>query len=545
MLMGLLVTPAYAFTTSESASLVIGQNNFSNGLANEGGSTSQTSLFGPAYLSFDAVGNLWASDSQNGRVLMFEPPFTTGMSASLVIGQADFVSLSTNPSQSVLVHPEGLGFDLSRNLWVADFSCNRVLMFKPPFTNGMLASLVIGQTDFNQCVATTSQTGLKNPFGLAFDATGNMWVADSNNNRVLMFKPPFSTGEAANLVIGHKSFSWGGSATNQTGLNGPTGLTFDSGGNLCIADRYNDRVLMFKPPFATDMQASLVIGQNTFTGNSAATTQTGLFQPNGLGFDTSSNLWVADTVNSRLLKFAPPFSTGMPASLVIGQTDFVSHTTTTSQTGLHSPVGLTFDFIGNLWVADINNNRVLMFPGSTGLSSFLLELQPGWNLISIPFMPTQTAIGKLLLPLIQLQELVVVWSYTPGASPSWASFTPPAPSICTPSATKLCTMVDGKGYWVRVNDAVNMTLVGYVIPPAGAPPAYSLAAAWNLIGFKPQPNIQNETLITYLTSLDTKYSSIWVYDNLNATWIRGTPDLVIAPGEGMWIYMTTPATLLP
>jgi hypothetical protein len=49
----------------------------------------------------------------------------------------------------------------------------------------------------------------------------------------------------------------------------------------------------------------------------------------------------------------------------------------------------------------------------------------------------------------------------------------------------------------------------------------------------------------YLASIYPKYSSIWVYDSLNATWIRGTPDLVLGPGEGMWIYMTTPATLIP
>ena len=541
MLMGLLLTPAYAFTTGMPASLVIGQTDFLSNVV----ATSQTGLRNPAFLAFDAVGNLWASDSHNGRVLMFEPPFTTGMPASLVIGQADFVSLNVNPSQSVLGTPEGLGFDFSRNLWVADFGCNRVLMFRPPFTNGMLASLVIGQTAYNQCGIATSQTGLNRPFGLAFDATGNLWVAESNNNRVLMFKPPFSTGEAASLVIGHKSFSWGGPATNQTGLSGPTGLAFDSVGNLWVADKVNNRVLMFKPPFSTDMPASLVIGQSTFTSNSAAHTQTGLWQPSSLGFDTSSNLWVADTFNTRVLSFAPPFSNGMPASLVIGQTDFVHNGGTTSQTGLKNPVGLAFDLVGNMWVADINNNRVLMFPGSTGLSSFLLELQAGWNLISLPLMPGRTAIGKLLLPLIQTQELVVVWSYTPGASPAWASFTPPGPSTCTSSATQLCSMMDGRGYWVRVNDAINMTMAGYVIPPAGSPPNYSLSLGWNLVGFKPQPDpTATETVSAYLTSISGKYDSnnVWLY---NGSWVRATASTNLSPGEAMWILVTTPASLRP
>ena len=99
---------------------------------------------------------------------------------------------------------------------------------------------------------------------------------------------------------------------------------------------------------------------------------------------------------------------------------------------------------------------------------------------------------------------------------------------------------------MRVNDAINMTIAGYIISgPPSVPPAYSLAAGWNLVGFKPEPTIQNETVATYLASVNTKYATIWVYDNLNATWIRGTPDLQLAPGEGMWLYMNTPATLLP
>ena len=103
----------------------------------------------------------------------------------------------------------------------------------------------------------------------------------------------------------------------------------------------------------------------------------------------------------------------------------------------------------------------------------------------------------------------------------------------------------GRDTGCYVTDAINITIVGYVITPGSAPPTYPLATGWNLFGFKPQP-IGNETVATYLTNINTKYSTVaWVYNNLNATWIRGTPDLQLAPGEGMWIYMTTPATFVP
>ena len=110
--------------------------------------------------------------------------------------------------------------------------------------------------------------------------------------------------------------------------------------------------------------------------------------------------------------FKPPFSTGMAASLVVGQTDFLSNVVANRNEGLYNPYGLGFDSVDNLWVIDTGNNRVLMFPGSSGLTGFLLKLQAGWNLISLPVVPLQSSPAQLLKPLIQLNELVVAWGYS-------------------------------------------------------------------------------------------------------------------------------------
>ena len=532
VLIGSLLTPARAFTMGQSASLVIGQGDFSHAVSN----ANQTRLFQPFSSAFDAAGNLWVADQLNNRVLMFKPPFSNGLPASLVIGQPDFTQHSNAVGQTGLYDPAGVVFDASGNLWVADAVNNRVLMFKPPFATGMAASLVIGQTTFATNDPATTQSGLWVPYGVTFDAVGDLWLAEMNNNRAVMFKPPFINGMAASLVIGQTDFNHNNAPSpTQTGLHNPMGVAFDVSGNLWVAEASNHRVLMFKPPFSNGKAASVVIGQADFTHKVADTNQTRLYGPTGIAFDASGSLWVADRINSRILKFTAPFGNGMAASLVIGQPGFTSTLFGTSQSVLSYPTSVIFDALGNLWVADQNNNRVLMFAGSTGLSGFLLELQAGWNLISLPVVPTQTATAKLLAPLIQLHELVTVWGFTPPNT--WSYFKPP-------NLGTLTSMVDGKGYWVFVTDAINITIVGYVITPGSAPPTYPLATGWNLVGFKPQP-IGNETVATYLTSINMKYTVAWVYNNLNATWIKATPGLQLAPGQGMWIYMTAPATLIP
>ena len=87
----------------------------------------------------------------------------------------------------------GLAFDSSGNLWVSDNSNNRVLEFRPPFSMGMNASLVIGQPDFETGRASISQSGFLNGLAtLVIDPSGNIWVGDKS--RVLEFRAPFSTG---------------------------------------------------------------------------------------------------------------------------------------------------------------------------------------------------------------------------------------------------------------------------------------------------------------------------------------------------------------
>src|SRR5439155_21816646 len=123
----------------------------------------------------------------------------------------------------------GIAFDSSGNLWVSDTSNNRVLKYTAPFTtNGKAASLVIGQSLFTTKAAPNPPTAssLSGQTGIAFDSSGTLWVSDTSNNRALKYNTPFTTGEAASLVIGQSGFTSKSAASPPTAssLNTPTGI---------------------------------------------------------------------------------------------------------------------------------------------------------------------------------------------------------------------------------------------------------------------------------------------------------------------------------
>jgi len=312
------------------------------------------------------------ADSSNNRVLLFSVPVTTGQAASFVLGQADFISNASATSATGLNYPIKATADSAGNVWVAECDNNRVLEFKAPFSNGMSASVVLGEPDMNTSTGGSSAATLGCPSGLVFDSNGNLWVSDYYNSRVVEFTAPFTSGMAATVALGQADLTSSNCATSATALCDPwEGLVFDSKGNLFVGDYGNCRIVEYQAPFTTGMAASVAIGQADLNSSNCGTTASSMDSPLGLDFDSKGNLWTGDYTNNRVLEFAPPFTTGMSASLVIGQADFTSSTSSTTASGLADPYDVSFDSKGNLYVADYSNNRTVMYsaPFSTGMSA--------------------------------------------------------------------------------------------------------------------------------------------------------------------------------
>ncbi|HEY5314842.1 MAG TPA: MBG domain-containing protein, partial [Pirellulales bacterium] len=197
--------------------------------------------------------------------------------------------------------PDALAFDSSGNLYVANEG------------NSTVEKFAVGSTT----ASATYSAGVAYPEALAFDSSGNLYVGNATNNTVEKFAPGSTTP----------------SATYSAGVSGPEALAFDASGNLYVANANNSTVEKFAPGSTTP----------------SATYSAGVYYPRALAFDSSGNLYVANTGNVTVEKFGPGSTT--PSA--------------TFSAGISYPIALAFDSSGNLYVANYFGSTVEEFaPGS-------------------------------------------------------------------------------------------------------------------------------------------------------------------------------------
>lgn len=371
---------------SSSAYRVLGQMDFHfDGLNMVQG----IELYSPSGVALDSRNgqtHIYIADTGNSRVLAWADvnSYQIGDPPALVLGQpGPQYSRTLGIGLKGFTGLTALAVDpTTGNLYVADTGNNRVLRFPAPFSNlsRVEPDAVYGQPGFSTGSTATTNNGLNQPRGVAFDAGGNLWIADTGNHRVVRYPASVlnnATQPAADLVIGQKDFLSGtanaGGQISASGFDTPIGLAFDAQNSLYVADFNNTRVLRFAAPLSSGMAATGVWGESNFAsrGVPQQANASSLGGPTGVWVDGSGNLYVAVPHDNRVLVFPSGTAVGAAATVVLGQTDF---TTTTANTGavplasegsLSQPTDVKTDSSGNIIVCDSGNNRVLEFPAGT------------------------------------------------------------------------------------------------------------------------------------------------------------------------------------
>jgi sugar lactone lactonase YvrE len=371
------------------------------------------SLQFPMGIGIDAVNNMYVADQANNRVLEFNEGGAPGNKvANGAGGQINRAHNGVNFVDAIGANsPGGIAVDAVsqaplRHVYVADSVNNRVLGWKDVsmFASAEPASIVFGQPDLfsNRCnngnaagdLSGLGPDSLCGPERMSVDQAGNLYVADSGNNRVLVYNTPFnaSSGEpgagdtSADFVYGQSgsftSRTCNPGGANATTLCNPGAVALDLSGDIYIADTSNSRVLEYakagNPPSPSDAIASRAYGQGSVSdfsdtvcadgaGGDPPASASAMCNPQGVTIDSRGNLLVADTGNNRVIEIDAPLSGTQSASRVFGQgNDFTASQCNRGATApgaatLCMPEGLAFDLLGNLWVADANNDRVLEY----------------------------------------------------------------------------------------------------------------------------------------------------------------------------------------
>lgn len=286
-----------------------------------------------------------------------------------MIGQTSFTTSTNGTTAATLLGPLGnaAADPATGNLFIGDTGNNRILEYSGvPTTSGASATLVLGQTSFTSNTGGTSATNMSRPLSPVFSG-GELLFTDSSNERVGIYSAvPTTSPGTLSLVVGQTSMTSNTSGTTATTMKVPFGVSA-GGGKMAVADESNNRVLLYNSiPTASGVAASFVLGQTSMTAGATnagtAESAAGMALPSGVWTD-GTRVVVVDTGNNRVLIWNSwPTANGQPADLVLGQTGFTSNTTGTSATTMKSPyVGVFVDSTGALLVTDSGNNRVLIW----------------------------------------------------------------------------------------------------------------------------------------------------------------------------------------
>jgi sugar lactone lactonase YvrE len=260
-------------------------------------------------MSVDASGNLYVADYWNHRVLKYNSPFATDGVADEIWGQDSYTLNTCNkgrgaPDATTLCFSwgnsnnltAGVDLDAAGNLWIADSGNNRVLRFPP---GSHTADLVLGQPDFFSKAQGTDLTRFRGPSAVRVSQSGRIFVSDQGNSRVLVFDPSPQNGAAG--------------ATFGSGFYGPTGVDMDPNGGVWVSNSFHNTVERWDEGTQTLIEVLGARGNGNILGGASGS----------IGIDSAGNKYVtvqAGELQNDVVMFAPGRPTNYPSRQLFGPT---------------------------------------------------------------------------------------------------------------------------------------------------------------------------------------------------------------------------------
>jgi sugar lactone lactonase YvrE len=262
-----------------------------------------------------------------------------------------------------LYTPYGVAVDSAGNLYIADVDNNRIREVSAG--TGVITTVAgNGTQGYNGDGEAATSAELNNPIGVTVDAAGNLYIVDLSNYRVR--KVAAGTGIITTVAgNGTQGYSGNGAAATSASLYEPYGVAVDSAGNLYISDIFMGVVREVSA--ATGIITTVAgTGSSGYNGDGIAATSAELCAPIGLAVDAAGNLYIADVFNDRVRKVAA--GTGIITTVAgNGTQGYSGDGAVATSAELDAPSGVVLDSAGNLYIADEGNSRIREVSAGTGI----------------------------------------------------------------------------------------------------------------------------------------------------------------------------------
>ena len=319
-----------------------------SGFSGDDAAATLAKLNNPSGIAIDSSGNIYISDRTNHRVRKVT---VDGIISTVAgTGSGSFSGDGGQATQATLRFPRGIAVDASDNLYIADRGNHRI---RKVTVAGIISTVAgTGLGSFSGDGGEATQATLNNPYGIAVDASGNLYVADQSNHRIRKVTVAGIISTVAGT--GSASFSGDGGNATQAALNNPYGITVDAAGNLYIVDQSNHRIRKVTAEGIISTVAGT--GSASFSGDGGNATQAALDNPSGIAVDAAGNLYIADSSNHRIRKIAID---GVITTVAgTGVASFSGDDGDAKLARLNFPKWIAVDSNGNLYIADQSNHRI-------------------------------------------------------------------------------------------------------------------------------------------------------------------------------------------
>ena len=276
--------------------------NGTGGYAGDGAAATAAQINQPSGVIFDKKGNMYIGDWGNNVVRKVNNGIITTYAGNDTAG---FKGDGGKAVKAELHWPAGLAFDSKSNLYIADYSNNRVRIVD---TTGIIKTYVGNGSNFNYGDgALHNNVGMLHPLYVYIDNADNVYVTVNNYVRVINAKTGFINAYAGELS--YAGYNGDGKLADSSKMNAPAQMAMDFMGNVYICDELNYRVRMVNT--SNTMSTYAGDGTSGFAGDKGPATAAELNEPAGVGIDAKGNLYIADLQNNRVRVIA-----GLPTSTV-------------------------------------------------------------------------------------------------------------------------------------------------------------------------------------------------------------------------------------